>query len=270
MSCWLERLRRYILITTLLFIYIVPLTTYLKKFQIVSFQKICFFVSSFFSIFYLCLCLCYRGFVNKQFRLNNFGMYVPSSCTICMQIKPERAHHCSKCRKCIMKMDHHCHWIGRCINYYNICHFIRFILFTFISISFMTIFNLQFLYYNAYLQQNVFKFNDGALCCTITIMSIFVFIVTFAHLITQIYNACRNITYIELMKRKSIGISKSKIYNSVYNLGLFENLKETFGSPYLLFLWMPQGDGINYRKNKNFNINNDIFYEEDDMFFEDI
>ncbi|KAI8430960.1 hypothetical protein MSG28_001064 [Choristoneura fumiferana] len=32
-------------------------------------------------------------------------------CTKCCSIKPERAHHCSVCQRCIRKMDHHCPWM---------------------------------------------------------------------------------------------------------------------------------------------------------------
>ncbi|KFD73143.1 hypothetical protein M514_14483 [Trichuris suis] len=31
-------------------------------------------------------------------------------CAKCYSIKPERAHHCSICQRCIRKMDHHCPW----------------------------------------------------------------------------------------------------------------------------------------------------------------
>lgn len=29
-------------------------------------------------------------------------------CRRCQTFKPERAHHCSICQRCIIKMDHHC------------------------------------------------------------------------------------------------------------------------------------------------------------------
>lgn len=38
------------------------------------------------------------------------GDQVIYKCTKCISIKPERAHHCSVCRRCIRKMDHHCPW----------------------------------------------------------------------------------------------------------------------------------------------------------------
>ena len=38
------------------------------------------------------------------------------SCTPCgITPKPDRAHHCSNCERCVLKMDHHCPWIGGCV-----------------------------------------------------------------------------------------------------------------------------------------------------------
>jgi len=39
------------------------------------------------------------------------GVFIPeavSICKKCISPKPPRTHHCSVCRKCILKMDHHC------------------------------------------------------------------------------------------------------------------------------------------------------------------
>ncbi|XP_075551407.1 palmitoyltransferase ZDHHC20-A-like [Dermacentor variabilis] len=36
-------------------------------------------------------------------------------CAPCQLLKPDRCHHCSTCRRCIMKMDHHCPWFNNCV-----------------------------------------------------------------------------------------------------------------------------------------------------------
>jgi len=33
-------------------------------------------------------------------------------CRRCKAFKPDRAHHCSICQRCIIKMDHHCPWVN--------------------------------------------------------------------------------------------------------------------------------------------------------------
>jgi palmitoyltransferase len=38
------------------------------------------------------------------------GMY--RICEKCFMIKPDRAHHCSVCDSCVLKMDHHCPWFA--------------------------------------------------------------------------------------------------------------------------------------------------------------
>lgn len=48
-------------------------------------------------------------------------------CKKCNQEKPIRAHHCSVCNVCVLRMDHHCPWINNCVGYRNHGHYLRFL-----------------------------------------------------------------------------------------------------------------------------------------------
>lgn len=48
-------------------------------------------------------------------------------CHRCVVVKPDRAHHCSICQRCVLKMDHHCPWVNNCVCFYNYKFFMLFL-----------------------------------------------------------------------------------------------------------------------------------------------
>lgn len=40
-------------------------------------------------------------------------------CLVCQVFKPERTHHCSTCKRCVLVMDHHCPWLNNCVGFKN-------------------------------------------------------------------------------------------------------------------------------------------------------
>ncbi|KAL9931452.1 hypothetical protein V8E36_009738 [Tilletia maclaganii] len=51
-------------------------------------------------------------------------------CNKCVGPKPDRAHHCSTCRTCVLRMDHHCPWLGGCVGLRNHKAFFLFLTYT--------------------------------------------------------------------------------------------------------------------------------------------
>uniref|UniRef100_A0A0N5AXK5 Palmitoyltransferase n=1 Tax=Syphacia muris TaxID=451379 RepID=A0A0N5AXK5_9BILA len=61
--------------------------------------------------------------LNEELKFDKHLQY----CVMCEGYKAPRSHHCSRCGRCVMKMDHHCPWINNCVGHRNHAFFIRFL-----------------------------------------------------------------------------------------------------------------------------------------------
>ena len=62
-------------------------------------------------------------------------------CLICHLFKPEKCHHCSTCKSCMLGMDHHCPWLATCIGFFNRKHFMLTLIYSLTSILIIVGFN---------------------------------------------------------------------------------------------------------------------------------
>lgn len=65
-------------------------------------------------------------------------------CEKCVQIKPDRSHHCSVCGECVLKLDHHCPWVNNCVAFTNYKFFVLFLGYALIYCLFIAATTLQY------------------------------------------------------------------------------------------------------------------------------
>ena len=153
-------------------------------------------------------------------------------CTKCYSIKPDRAHHCSICRRCIKKMDHHCPWINNCVGE---CNQKFFVLFTFyiasISLHALILVLVHFLKCSG--EDNWSKCSFFSPPATIiflivlTFEGLLFFLFTMIMFCTQMHSICTNETGIEQLKNEKQWRSNNK----------WLNIKAVFGDRFS-FVWL--------------------------------
>ena len=79
-------------------------------------------------------------------RSGQFYNVTSGVCKKCRAYKPERAHHCSMCGKCVLKMDHHCPWINNCVGEFNHRHFLLFLFWLWVGMVIYSVLMLPVIY----------------------------------------------------------------------------------------------------------------------------
>ncbi|KAI8611638.1 DHHC palmitoyltransferase-domain-containing protein [Chytriomyces sp. MP71] len=88
-----------------------------------------------------------------------YGVLAMPKCRHCKHPKPERAHHCKICNKCVMKMDHHCPWINNCVGHFNHRYFTLFTLQACIGTGYFSILSSPIFYDTFVSVEHHYKFS---------------------------------------------------------------------------------------------------------------
>lgn len=203
----------------------------------------------------------YESYINNESSyeiqnriLENFARNLPISnvtisggvrfCEKCRIVKPDRAHHCSVCGVCVLKMDHHCPWINNCVSFTNYKFFVLFLGYALTYCIYVSLTSLP--YFIAFWRgdlQGIGRFHIlflffVAVMFGVSLLSLFGY---------HCYLVVENRTTLESFRPPSFrGIGADK-YG--FDVGRYRNFQEVFGDePKLWFLPVSSslGDGLTY------------------------
>ncbi|XP_008069567.1 palmitoyltransferase ZDHHC3 isoform X3 [Carlito syrichta] len=155
-------------------------------------------------------------------------------CPKCCSIKPDRAHHCSVCKRCIRKMDHHCPWVNNCVGENNQKYFVLFTMYiALISLHALIMVGFHFLHC---FEEDWTKCSSFSPPTTVILLILLCFegllflIFTSVMFGTQVHSICTDETGIERLKRKN---------QPREHTGNWQSVKEIFGGDFSLNWFNP-------------------------------
>ncbi|KAJ1643734.1 Palmitoyltransferase [Dispira simplex] len=190
-----------------------------------------------------------------EIKKNNAG---PRYCRTCNGFKPPRSHHCSSCKRCVLKMDHHCPWINNCVGYGNYGHFVRFILYVDMACAYCLLLMFRrvwFVYinlddYNVY-YAIVPKPTELLFLILNLIVDTMVLLLVFSLTVYHVWIMVENTTTIESMEIERLKkLARRRVVSETdipYNLGFKANICAVLGPNPWLWLWpqaMPAEGGV--------------------------
>lgn len=178
-------------------------------------------------------------------------------CSRCSCSKPVRAHHCSVCRRCVLKMDHHCPWVNNCVGHGNYRYFCLFLLFLALGCIFYCsviahFYGMVFLH-GRRLAKLVPKSSRQYIVCSFTVAMSILFALFFLGGF-HVYLVLTNQTTIEFqlnLARRREYRKSGEYFRNPYDVGRTRNFMAVFGpNPFWSFWWLfpfksqgPSGDG---------------------------
>ena len=185
-------------------------------------------------------------------------------CRHCDCYKSWRAHHCSVCSRCVLKMDHHCPFVWNCVGYANYRYFYLFMFYLWTG-------SVYYVWLGYGAMASLFRIKSCAFewlpffLCQITKLKVernelFVFLYyTGIGIIVMMlpfvgfhsYLVMTNQSTIEaISKRSNRKWARLRFVKKLYSINVMENIKEVIGEKWylaLLPIWTtPRGNGFIY------------------------
>ncbi|KAI8893222.1 DHHC palmitoyltransferase-domain-containing protein [Globomyces pollinis-pini] len=177
-------------------------------------------------------------------------------CSKCNNYKPDRTHHCSTCKKCILKMDHHCPWIYNCVGFGNQKQFILFLFYGFLYSGYVLLSLSISVMYDKFPMDsphNIGQTLTISLRILILMVCGLVFSVVFCiFLIMQLVLLLYNRTTIETMYRKvfiRVNQALSSTNKNIFYIDKTSNFLQVFGTDpvyWLIPVFSGKGDGYTF------------------------
>ncbi|XP_012280272.1 palmitoyltransferase ZDHHC15 isoform X4 [Orussus abietinus] len=164
-------------------------------------------------------------------------------CEKCQIIKPDRAHHCSVCGTCVLKMDHHCPWVNNCVGFHNYKFFMLFLAYALLYCMFIAATSLQYLIrlwkgeMDGMGRFHLLVLFFVALMFAISLNSLFFY---------HCYLVLHNRSTLEAFRPPMFRTGKDK---DGFSLGKYNNFQEVFGDDtrlWLLPIFTSFGDGVTF------------------------
>ncbi|GLD93478.1 hypothetical protein PINS_up002070 [Pythium insidiosum] len=153
-------------------------------------------------------------------------------CRRCYVWKADRMHHCSSCRRCVLKMDHHCVYINKCIGYFNYKFFLQFLGWSSVTCLYEASLIFRYLVLD-HLDRCVALFVHGRLSLMSTSFQIVALFFGSACLgaallcffLLHLYLTARNCTTLEFCEKR-----RDPTYVNYFDVGVIQNLQQVLGS----------------------------------------